>query len=78
MAKKHPDEIRIFVRDKYAEVANRDSTSCRCTPSLSCGGEPIVSLTVFIILIIFLLGSVFLKYSGNGLIASTEQNAKGR
>ncbi|UCE81722.1 MAG: arsenite methyltransferase [Deltaproteobacteria bacterium] len=44
MAKKHPDDIRIFVRDKYAEVANRDSKGCGCTPFPSCCGEPTVSL----------------------------------
>ena len=44
MAEKHPDEIRILVRDKYAEVANRDSTSCGCTPLPSCCSEPTVSL----------------------------------
>jgi arsenite methyltransferase len=44
MAEKHPDEIRNLVRDKYAEVANRDSASCGCTPLPSCCGEPTVSL----------------------------------
>ena len=44
MPKKHHDEIRIFVRDKYAEVANRDSKGCECTPFPSCCGEPTVSL----------------------------------
>jgi len=44
MAKKHPDKIRILVRDKYAEVAKRDSTSCGCIPLPSCCGEPTVSL----------------------------------
>ena len=44
MTEKHPDEIRILVRDKYAEVANRDSTSCGCTPLPSCCAEPTVSL----------------------------------
>ena len=44
MTKKHPDKIRILVRDKYAEVANRDSTGCGCTRPLSCCAEPTVSL----------------------------------
>jgi arsenite methyltransferase len=44
MAKKHPDEIRILVRDRYAKVANRDPISCGCTPVLSCCAEPTVSL----------------------------------
>ena len=44
MVKKHPDEIRIFVRDMYAEVANRDSSSCGCIPLSSCCAEPTVSL----------------------------------
>ena len=44
MAKKNPDEIRITVRDKYAEVANRDSKGCGCTPSPSCCPKPTVSL----------------------------------
>jgi arsenite methyltransferase len=43
MAKKHPDEIRTFVRDKYAEVANRDSKGCGCSASPSCCGDPSVS-----------------------------------
>jgi arsenite methyltransferase len=43
MAKKHPDEIRIIVRDKYAEVANKDATGCRCSPPPSCCGDPSVS-----------------------------------
>jgi len=44
MEKKHPDEIRITVRDKYAEVANRDSKACGCAPFSSCCGQPSVSL----------------------------------
>lgn len=44
MAKKHPDEIRTLVRSKYAKEANRDSTSCGCTPLPSCCGESTVSL----------------------------------
>ncbi len=44
MEKKHPDEIRVTVRDKYADVANLDSKSCRCTPVPSCCGQPTVSL----------------------------------
>ncbi|MCG6916110.1 MAG: arsenite methyltransferase [Deltaproteobacteria bacterium] len=44
MAKKHPDEIRILVRDKYAKVANQDSKGCECTPFPSCCGEPTGSL----------------------------------
>jgi SAM-dependent methyltransferase len=44
MEKMHPDDIRINVRDKYAEVANRDSKACGCTPFPSCCGQPTVSL----------------------------------
>jgi len=44
MAKKLPDEIRIFVRDKYAEVANRASKGCECGSLPSCCSEPTVSL----------------------------------
>lgn len=44
MAKKHPDEIRTFVRDKYAEVANRDSRGCGCMPPSSCCAAPTDSL----------------------------------
>jgi len=44
MAKKHPHEIRVFVRDKYAEVVNRESEACKCGSLPSCCGEPTVSL----------------------------------
>jgi arsenite methyltransferase len=44
MAKKHPDEIRTYVRDKYAEVAKRDTTGCECMPVSSCCAGPTDSL----------------------------------
>ncbi|MCG6981888.1 MAG: arsenite methyltransferase [Deltaproteobacteria bacterium] len=45
MAKKHADDVRTFIRNKYAEVANKDSTGCGCSTSPpSCCGNPSVSL----------------------------------
>ena len=44
MAKKHSDVIRIFVREKYAEVAKRNSEGCACRTVPSCCAEPTVSL----------------------------------
>ena len=44
MDKKHPDEIRTNVRDRYAEIADRDATGCGCASFPSCCGQPAVSL----------------------------------
>ena len=47
MDKKHPDEIRTTVRDRYAEIADRDAAGCGCAPSPSCCDQPTVSLDDF-------------------------------
>ena len=45
MAKKHADDVRTFIRNKYAEVANKNSTGCGCSTSPpSCCGNSSVSL----------------------------------
>ena len=44
MEKKHPNEIRTSVRDRYSEIADQDSTGCGCPPSLPCCGQPTTSL----------------------------------
>ena len=40
MSRKHRDEIQALLLGKYEEVVKGDSTSCPCTPSPSCCGEP--------------------------------------